>query len=251
MGKKEIDYLYYHKKLFAELEEKTAKEKKADIERLSETQNGLLTEKKSLESKEKGISRKIKDLKINIRRVRAMVGVWILVPFLGGGAGYAIGSTSCQYKATTKIYNMKTNEQIRKPEETYTGENYYYKIVVRKGFPWEKKIDSNDFNEIEKPVTIELEDIDYTYFMESKVNEDTLINTYKIKPSVEKSNEIKEELSSEEFNNLDESEQKRILKRYSFTFNIIFRSNSRVETLKENILKELEKEDFTEVKSLN
>ncbi len=26
----------------------------------------------------------------------------------------------------------------------------------------------NDFNEIENPVTIELEDIDYTYFMESK-----------------------------------------------------------------------------------
>ena len=145
MGKKEIDYLYYHKKLFAELEEKTAKEKKADIERLTETQNRLLTEKKSLESKEKGISRKIKDLKINIRRVRAMVGVWILVPFLGGGAGYAIGSTSCQYKATTKIYNMKTNEQIGKPEETYTGENYYYKIVVKKGFPWEKKIDSNGY----------------------------------------------------------------------------------------------------------
>ena len=75
-----------------------------------------------------------------------------------------------------------------------------------------KKIDSNDFNEIENPVTIELEDIDYTYFMESKVNEDTLINTYKIKPSVEKSNEIKEELNSEEFNHLDESEQKKILK---------------------------------------
>ena len=48
-----------------------------------------------------------------------------------------------------------------------------------------KKIDSNDFNEIEKPVTIELEDMDYTYFMESKVNEDTPINTYKIKPSLE------------------------------------------------------------------
>ena len=114
-----------------------------------------------------------------------------------------------------------------------------------------KKIDMNDFNEIENPVSIELEDIDYTYFMESKVNEDALNNTYKIKPSLEKSNEIKEELESEEFNSLDEDDQKKILKKYSFTFNITYRSNSKVETLRENILKELEKEDFTEVKSLN
>ena len=114
-----------------------------------------------------------------------------------------------------------------------------------------KKIDSNDFNEIEKPVTIELEDIDYTYFMESKVNEDTVTSIYKIKPSIETIKEIKEELESEEFNNLEESEQKKILKKHSFTFNITYRSNSRVETLKENILKALEKEDFTEVKSLN
>ena len=112
-----------------------------------------------------------------------------------------------------------------------------------------KKIDINDFNEIENPVTIELEDIDYTYFMESKVSEDTLINTYKIKPSIE--NQIKEELESEEFNSLDENDQKIILKKYSSIFNVTFRSNSKVETLKENIIKELEEDEFTEVKSLN
>ena len=44
-----------------------------------------------------------------------------------------------------------------------------------------KKIDINDFNEIENPVTIELEDNDYSYFMESKVSEDNILNTYKIK----------------------------------------------------------------------
>ena len=114
-----------------------------------------------------------------------------------------------------------------------------------------KKIDVNDFNEIENPVTIELEDIDYTYFMESKVSEDTLINTYKIKPSIEKANQIKEELESEEFNSLDENDQKIILKKYSSIFNVTFRSNSKVETLKENIIKELEEDEFTEVKSLN
>ncbi len=114
-----------------------------------------------------------------------------------------------------------------------------------------KKIDMNDFNEIENPVTIELEDIDYTYFMESKVSEDTLINTYKIKPSIEKANQIKEELESNEFNSLEEDEQKQILRKYASTFNTTYRSNSKVETLKDNIIKELEKEEFTEVKTLN
>ena len=114
-----------------------------------------------------------------------------------------------------------------------------------------KKIDMNDFNEIENPVTIELEDIDYTYFMESKVSEDTLINTYKIKPSLEKANQIKEELESEEFNSLDENDQKIILKKYSSIFNVTFRSNFKVETLKENVIKELEEDEFTEVKTLN
>lgn len=120
------------------------------------------------------------------------------------------------------------------------------KIIFNK-----KKIDMNDFNETEKPVTIELEDIDYTYFMQSKIIDDEVRNTYMITPSIEKSNMIKEELESEEFDNLDEAEQKRILKKYSFIFNTTYRSNFKVETLKGNILKELEKDDFTEVKSLN
>ncbi|WP_325206464.1 ATP-dependent nuclease [Methanobrevibacter ruminantium] len=104
---------------------------------------------------------------------------------------------------------------------------------------------------MENPVTIELEDIDYTYFMESKVSEDTLINTYKIKPFMEKANQIKEELESNEFNSLEEDEQKQILRKYALTFNTTYRSNSKVETLKYNIIKELEKEEFTEVKTLN
>lgn len=114
-----------------------------------------------------------------------------------------------------------------------------------------KKIDVNDFNEIENAVTIELEDNDFIYFMESQISEENIINSYKIKPSIEKSNEIKEELESEEFNNLEESEQKQILKKYSNLFNTTFRSNFKVETLKGNILKEIEKEEFIEVKSLN
>ena len=114
-----------------------------------------------------------------------------------------------------------------------------------------KKIDVNDFNEIENAVTIELEDNDFIYFMESQISEENIINSYKIKPSLEKSNEIKEELESEEFNNLEESEQKQILKKYSNIFNTTFRSNIKVETLKGNILKEIEKEEFIEVKSLN
>ena len=87
--------------------------------------------------------------------------------------------------------------------------------------------------------------------MESQISEENIINSYKIKPSIEKSNEIKEELESEEFNNLEESEQKQILKKYSSIFNTTFRLNFKVETLNGNILKEIEKEEFIEVKSLN
>ena len=149
-----------------------------------------------------------------------------------------------------KNFNMEFNQGLN----VIIGENDAGKtslIDSLKILFSKKKIDVNDFNEIENPVTIELEDIDYTYFMESKVSEDTLNNTYKIKPSIEKANQIKEELESEEFNSLDENDQKIILKKYSSIFNVTFRSNSKVETLKENIIKELEEDEFTEVKTLN
>lgn len=68
---------------------------------------------------------------------------------------------------------------------------------------------------------------------------------------MEKANQIKEELESNEFNSLEEDEQKQILRKYALTFNTTYRSNSKVETLKDNIIKELEKEEFTEVKTLN
>lgn len=58
-------------------------------------------------------------------------------------------------------------------------------------------------------------------------------------------------MESEEFNSLDENDQKIILKKYSSIFNVTFRSNSKVETLKENVIKELEEDEFTEVKTLN
>ncbi|WP_298535989.1 ATP-dependent endonuclease [uncultured Methanobrevibacter sp.] len=149
-----------------------------------------------------------------------------------------------------KNFNMEFNQGLN----VIIGENDAGKtslIDSLKILFSKKKIDMNDFNEIENPVTIELEDIDYTYFMESKVSEDTLINTYKIKPSIEKANQIKEELESNEFNSLEEDEQKQILRKYASTFNTTYRSNSKVETLKDNIIKELEKEEFTEVKTLN
>ena len=87
--------------------------------------------------------------------------------------------------------------------------------------------------------------------MESKFSEDSLVNSYSIKPSLEKGEEIKEELNSDEFTNLEESFQKEILKRYSSIFNVTYRSNSRVETLRENILAEIEKDDFIPAKSLS
>ena len=114
-----------------------------------------------------------------------------------------------------------------------------------------KRIDINDFNELQNPVTILLEDDDYSYYLESKFSEDSLENSYSIKPSLEKGEEIKEELNSDEFTNLEESFQKEILKRYSSIFNVTYRSNSRVETLRENILAEIEKDDFIPAKSLS
>ena len=93
---------------------------------------------------------------------------------------------------------------------------------------------------MENPVTILLEDDDYSYYLESKFSEDSLVNSYSIKPSLEKGEEIKEELNSDEFTNLEESFQKEILKRYSSIFNVTYRSNSRVETLRENILAEID-----------
>ena len=114
-----------------------------------------------------------------------------------------------------------------------------------------KRIDINDFNELQNPVTILLEDDDYSYYLESKFSEDSLVNSYSIKPSLEKGAEIKEELNSDEFTNLEESFQKEILKRYSSIFNVTYRSNSRVETLRENILAEIEKDDFIPAKSLS
>ena len=114
-----------------------------------------------------------------------------------------------------------------------------------------KRIDINDFNELENPVTILLEDDDYSYYLESKFSDDSLENSYSIKPSLEKGEEIKEELNSDEFTNLEESFQKEILKRYSSIFNVTYRSNSRVETLRENILAEIEKDDFIPAKSLS
>ncbi len=145
MGKNEPDYLYYHKKLFAELEEKNARLKKEDTEKLTQRQNVLLRDKKSLQTRESETSKKIKNLRLNLRRVRAMIGVWVLLPFLGGGAGYAMGSTSWQYKVTTKSYNMKTNEPVGNDEVTYKTENFYFRIVVKKGLPWEKKKDGTGY----------------------------------------------------------------------------------------------------------
>ena len=149
-----------------------------------------------------------------------------------------------------KNFNMEFNQGLN----VIIGENDAGKtslIDSLKILFSKKKIDVNDFNEIENAVTIELEDNDFIYFMESQISEENIINSYKIKPSLEKSNAIKEELESEEFNNLEESEQKQILKKYSNIFNTTFRSNFKVETLKGNILKEIEKEEFIEVKSLN
>ena len=84
-----------------------------------------------------------------------------------------------------KNFNMEFNQGLN----VIIGENDAGKtslIDSLKILFSKKKIDVNDFNEIENAVTIELEDNDFIYFMESQISEENIINSFKIKPSIEK-----------------------------------------------------------------
>lgn len=140
MGK-DNDYLYYHKKLFQELEDKEQQEKKEFLD----SQEKLLKEKKQLDKKESEITKSIKNIKLDLRRLKATIGFWILVPFIGGYAGYLFGSQTWKYKITTNSFNMKTKEKIGDEIITYKEDSFTYKIVVKKYLPWEEKIDGTGY----------------------------------------------------------------------------------------------------------
>lgn len=108
-----------------------------------------------------------------------------------------------------------------------------------------KKIDINDFNDLSKAVTIELEESNYFYKLESKILENTLVNTFQLKPTENKIEEIKDRL------NEIEDENKEDLKEYCSIFNISYRSNSNVENLKAKITEALDSNEYINVKVID
>ncbi len=113
-----------------------------------------------------------------------------------------------------------------------------------------KKIDINDFNELELPVTIDLEETEFTYHVESRIIDESISTVFSLKPSEAKAGKIRAALESDKFNGLDEANQKLNLKRYYNMFGLTFRSNTKVETLKSNVLSQLDSNDFIEVKTI-
>ena len=114
-----------------------------------------------------------------------------------------------------------------------------------------KRIDINDFNDADEAITISLEDADYTYLLESRIKDDEVSSIYKIKASEEKYNKIKSQLNSSKFNELDESKQFNLLRKYYSIFNLSFKPSSDINILKENLLALIEKQDFICVKSID
>lgn len=139
--RKDGDYLYYHRKLFKELQEKHDRER----EEFKGKQSELLKEKKQLDKKDNEITKSIKNIKISLRQLRAAIGLWVLLPFLGGGAGYLMGSQNWNYRIVTKTYNMKTNETIGNEVITFQSDSFVYKVIVKKCLPWEEKVDHKGY----------------------------------------------------------------------------------------------------------
>ena len=109
-----------------------------------------------------------------------------------------------------------------------------------------KKIDINDYNQLDFPVTIELKESDYSYFFKSKIVEGELENKYYLKPSEEKKKRIRNKLYS--IKDKEESEQRPVLKRLCSKFNIIYRSNSKTDTIISKIEESLRSDEYMEVK---
>lgn len=117
----------------------------------------------------------------------------------------------------------------------------------------ESKIEREDFRDEEKNVTIELEANDATYRM--LVEPKTLKTVLESSPSNEICEKIYTEINSEEFKDKSEDSQRELLREYCTLFAIGSKSNSRIETLTNNLNTKLEEIGnaslFIEQKSLN
>lgn len=117
----------------------------------------------------------------------------------------------------------------------------------------ESKIECEDFRDEEKNITIELESNDTTYRM--LVEPKTLKTLLESRPSSETCEKIYTEINSEGFKDKTDDEQRKILKDYCKLFGIGFRSNSKIETITNNLNSQLEEirdtNSFIEQKSLD
>jgi len=118
-----------------------------------------------------------------------------------------------------------------------------------------KSIDINDFRNTENEVIIELETEDLVYRFISKLVDDKIENTFENKPTREKCDEILSIINSEEFACKSDNEKRNDLKKFGSIFDINVRSNSKPETVINNISKvigELSNNDeFIETKELS
>ena len=116
----------------------------------------------------------------------------------------------------------------------------------------ESKIEREDFRDEKKNVTIELETNNTTYRM--LVEPKTLKTLLESRPSKEICEKIYTEINSEDFKDKTDDNQRKILKYHCKLFGIGFRSNSKIETLTNNLNSQLEEicdnNSFIEQKSL-
>ena len=101
----------------------------------------IVSDKKELDEKLRRQSNKIHNLRVNMTKMTAIVGLATLLPFVTGAGGAFIGSIvngSRAFKKTAISYNAKTNKIVGEPEITYDDKTYDYKIIVKVCSPWEK-----------------------------------------------------------------------------------------------------------------
>ncbi len=167
-----IDFATYINKL-NEVIEKIKEEnntyqsnKKTALASIQSQNDSLLSKKAELDNEYKKETSKIKNLKVNLRKlyVRAIafaLGTPLIGSCIWGGVSAIFFKEN---KVSTKTYNYITNEMIKEPTESYSNNDYNFKVSAKKYFPWVKKDNGSgytreviEFNYIEKDVNKVLE----------------------------------------------------------------------------------------------
>lgn len=159
-----------------ESEEYKVRKQNALMEVLSKNDE-LLKEKHELERESKEQSFKIKNLRVNVAKVAAMIGLFTFIPIASGAVGAAVGyPLGREEKKTTVTYNAKTREMIGEKEETYENLRYDYNIIVKECSPWVKGEYSDGYTR---------EVLEYKYSSREEINIDKVLKTVEPKSYVE------------------------------------------------------------------